>query len=131
MVCLIPGNRLLQSFAEARLCLEAEFIPGPGRVQHAARLAVGLGGIPSCLAREAGQLHDQFRQVADGYFKAGADIDRFALVVGFHGQDDGLGRIFHVEKLPGCRACPPGDNFFVALPFGIHAFLDEGGGARP
>ena len=42
---------------------------------------------------KSGQFHDQFRQVPDGYFKTGADVDGFTLVVFLRGKDNCLCRI--------------------------------------
>src|SRR6266566_9374189 len=96
---LVPGDGPAQAFVEGRARAEAELTLGPGDVQRAARLAVGLGRVPADLAAEAGQPGDQLRQVADGDLHPRADVDRLRLVVALGGPHDPFGGILDVDEL--------------------------------
>ena len=78
----------MQTLFEVRFRGEAEVLPRAGGIQLAARLAVGLAGIPADGSLEAGQARDKFRQVFDADFEAGANIDGFRAVIPLGCQGD-------------------------------------------
>src|SRR5262245_52572758 len=59
----IPGDGLRQAVVEARPRAPPEQSCGAGGVERAAWLAVGLGGIPSQPAAEAGERGDLLREI--------------------------------------------------------------------
>lgn len=86
----------MEALFEGGLGGEVEGLLGSGGVEAAAGLAVGFGGVPVDLACVAAELGDQFGEVADGDFAAGAEVDGVGGVVVFGGQDDGFGGVFDV-----------------------------------
>src|SRR6266571_4078692 len=122
---LVPGDGPAQAFVEGCARAEAELTLGPGDVQGAARLAVGLRRVPMDLAAEAGQSGDQLRQVADGDLLSRADVDGFRLVVSLRGAHDPLGGVLDIEELTGRRPGAPALDGRFAPIAGIDGLLDE------
>ncbi len=99
----------------------------PTRVERAARLAVGLRGVPADLALEAGQADDQLDQLADRDLAPDAEVDRLGAVVALGGEDDPLGGVVDVQELARGRAGAPDLDVVGARVAGVDALLDQGG----
>ena len=95
-----PVDGSFETFVEGHLGLEAKELLGARDVKSAARLAIGFGGIPADLAFEAGELYNFIDEVLDSDFKPCADINGLGAVVAFGGQEDALGGITCINKLP-------------------------------
>src|SRR5215831_307333 len=99
----------------------------PRNIQHAARLAVGLCGVPDDFAAEARQESDEFCQVFDPYLGSRADVHWSAVIVAFGREYDAFGRIVGMNKFT-CRcARSPQDHFRIAISNSIYTLLDNGG----
>src|SRR5262249_3801497 len=99
----------------------------PRNIQHAARLAVGLCGVPDDFAAEARQESDEFCQVFDPYLGSRADVHWSAVIVAFGREYDAFGRIVGMNKFT-CRcARSPQDHFRIAISNSVYTLLDNGG----
>ena len=81
-----PGDGLGDAGTQIMGRLEAEKLFGPRHIQAAARLAVGLGGIPNDLAGKADLFGDDLGQIADSDLLAGSEVDRQVAVVALRRQ---------------------------------------------
>src|ERR1022692_1342179 len=98
---------------------------GRGFRQTAARLAIGLGGVPNDPSREAGDTGNLGSQVANGDFHTASKIHRVGLVITLRCKDDAFGRVLDIEKLARGRAVAPEDDFVVAFLDCLHALPDQ------
>jgi len=95
-----PVDCSFQAFVEGHLGLEAEELFGSRDIEPAAWLAIGFGGVPADLAFEAGELYNFIDEVFDCDFESCTDIDGLGAVVAFGGQEDTLGGVACINKLP-------------------------------
>src|SRR5262245_33527856 len=70
----IPLDRAAEPFLERRRGGESEGRRGARGVEHAARLTVGLRGIPDDLAAKIGEPRDEPDQIGDPDLETGADV---------------------------------------------------------
>jgi hypothetical protein len=96
-----PGtvDSRFQAFVKS-VCFKAEFRLCPAGVQTPSRLAVGFGRVPDNFTGKTGQAGNLFHEIFNGYLKTCPDIDRLVFVVLFSRQDNPLGRIRGIDKLP-------------------------------
>ena len=95
----IPLDRALEAVAQRRPRAEAELALGARGVEPAARLAVGLGGVPDDLAGEADEFGDQLGEPGDRDLLTGAEVDRLGTRIAAGGGDDPLGGVVDEEEL--------------------------------
>ena len=117
---------MLEAFLEGCLGAPAEEIRSAGGVEGAARLAVGLGGIPNQLALETGQAGDHLGQVFDADLLPGTQVDRLGAVEELGGGQDAVGGIAGVQEFAGRRAIAPQHHFLIAARLGFDALADQG-----
>src|SRR5690349_1104815 len=98
-VSLKPIDSLAQAVLQARFGAEADQLGGSADVQTPARLAVGLARVPHDSAFEAGDLRDQFGELADRDLAAIAEVHRLRRLVLLQRQDQAFGTILHIEEL--------------------------------
>jgi nitroimidazol reductase NimA-like FMN-containing flavoprotein (pyridoxamine 5'-phosphate oxidase superfamily) len=123
----VPRDRPAQPLAEVGARAEAEGQLGTLGVHGAARLAVGLAGIPDDLAREAGLARDLLRQLADPDLAARAEVHRLGRVVALRRQHDALGGVVDVEEVARRRARAPGLDHALAALDRLDALPDQRG----
>ncbi len=123
----IPRHCPFQPVGQRHGRLETEQLPRPRHIQATPRLAVRPRGIETHFAVEAGLARDQFRQLGDGNFAAGADVDRIGRFQDLGGADHGPRCVFDVEKLARRLAGAPDRQHAVAAILGLDALADQGG----
>src|SRR5262245_30976038 len=89
----IPGDGSFEPFFDRSGRRESQSLARPGQVETAARLAVRLRSIKAQLAAKAGLLGDHLRQITNGDFTSGADVDRLGSVQVLSGEEDRPSRV--------------------------------------
>src|ERR1035438_843852 len=116
-----------EAFFEPGAGAPAEGALGTGDIETAARLAVGLCGVPDDATAETGEGGDLVDQIAEEDFPAAAQVDGIGPIIPFGGSHDGFGAIFDVEELAAGRTIAPTDDFAAVLLHGLDAFTDQRG----
>src|SRR5262245_43802279 len=122
-----PLHCFRNSFSQSILSLKAKQRFGPGHIQTATRLAVGLRCIPNDASRKTNFIPDHSSQVADGNFLPGPQIYGLATLVTLGCEHDSFSSIFHIKKFPSRRAVTPKDNLLTIIFFGLYTLANERG----
>ena len=82
----IPFDRFEETVGQAAADAEAEFLLGPGDVEHSAHGSFGVAWIPMNLAGVAGEQSNSAGEFVNGNFRTAANIDRFGTLVVFKSE---------------------------------------------
>src|SRR5262244_4278791 len=122
-----PLHSFRNSFSQSILSLKAKQRFGPGHIETATRLAVGLRCIPNDATGKTNLIRDHSSQVADGNFLPGPQIYGLPALVTLGCEHDSFSSIFHIKKFPSRRAVTPKDNLFTADFLCFDTLADECG----
>src|SRR5215475_3880070 len=122
-----PVHSFRNSVSQSILSLKAKQSFGPGHIQTATRLAVGLRCIPNDATGKTNLFCDHLSQVADRNLLAGTKVYRLLAVISFSCQHDAFGGIFHIKKFPSRGPVAPKDNLFTIAFLCFDALADECG----
>jgi len=120
-LCLAMRNKRTDCycypFAQAALGAKAEVTLRLADIETAARLTIGLRGIPIDAASKANLGGDHLRQVANRNFLSATKIHGLATIVTLRCQHDAIGGIVHIKKFPSRRTIAPKNYLLVVVFF--------------
>src|SRR5262249_12050241 len=121
----VPGDGFVQALVQGGGGLKVNQVFGPGDIETAARLTIGLAGIKAQLALESGLLSDETRQGGNRDLLTATNVHGRRRLQPLGGLNDGAGRILYMEEVSCGRAGSPHRQSATAFLAGFDAFANQ------
>ena len=106
-VAMYQATVRLSPSSRSTLLSNPSACPSRADIETPAQLAVRVGGVPHDPVRRTRRSGDHGRELADRYFAAGADVERFAAAVPDRCQPERPGAVLNEQELTGGSSVAP------------------------